>query len=162
MFDECLGVISSYFNNTTLAVDEHENGFNHESYQFQKSYDECDFTYENEPPLLEELEIYPDRIIEKSMAMLNPFQMTEKDTEQLCFDIDLPGPILMYLVFGVNLFLAGKRFIFDHIYELSIITTIGIYGLLQLMSLNSNQESPTIKMVASTLGYGMVLIIYLF
>lgn len=164
MFDECLSVISSYFSNTTILVDEHENGFNqsHKSHlTFQESCDECDFTYENEPSLLEELEIYPDRIIEKSMAMLTPFQLNQKHTEQLCFDIDLPGPILMYLVFGVNLFLAGKVFIFDHIYKLSIITTIGIYGLLKLMSHSSNQESLTIKSVASTLGYGMVNMVWL-
>lgn len=164
MFDECLSVISSYFNNTTLPVDEYENGFN-QSYKshitLPESYDECDFTYGNESPLLEELEIYPDRIIDKSMAMLNPFQLNEKDTEQICFDIDLPGPILMYLIFGVNLFLAGKRSIFDHIYELSIITTIGIYGLLKLMSHRSNHESLTIKSVASTLGYGMVNMVWL-
>lgn len=164
VFDECLNVISSYFNNTTLPSDEYENRFNqsHKSYlTFQESYDECDFIHENEPPLLEELEIYPDRIIDKSIAMLSPFQMNQKDTEQLCSDIDLPGPVLMYLVFGVNLFLAGKRFIFDHIYELSIITTIGIYGLLRLMSRSPKQQSLTIKSVASTLGYGMVNMVWL-
>ena len=30
--------------------------------------------FEEEPPLLEELEIYPDRIVQKMLAVLNPFK----------------------------------------------------------------------------------------
>lgn len=145
--------------------DEDENGF-HKSYNeitFQNTFDECDFnaSFENEVPLLEELEIYPDHIMEKSMAMLNPFQLHQTEIEQLFIDFDLPGPILIYLIFGVNLFLAGKSLIFDHIYVLSVTTTIGMYALLKLMNHGSDQRFITIGAVVSTFGYGMVNIVWL-
>lgn len=63
-----------------------------------------------EPPLLEELEIYPDRILEKVLAVLNPFRAHSlaDDAEYLTKESDLAGPVLFCLTLAVSLFLAGK------------------------------------------------------
>lgn len=42
--------------------------------------------------LLEELEIYPSQIIEKTKAVLNPLQSSENDAKFLS-ESDLAGPI---------------------------------------------------------------------
>jgi hypothetical protein len=48
--------------------------------------------FDDELPLLEELEIYPSQIIEKTKAVLNPFQSSENDAKFLS-ETDLAGPI---------------------------------------------------------------------
>ncbi|KAJ8940943.1 hypothetical protein NQ318_010144 [Aromia moschata] len=69
----------------------------------------------DEPPLLEELEIYPDRILEKVLAALNPLRghSLADDAEYLTKESDLAGPISFCLLLAVALFLAGKTLISD-------------------------------------------------
>lgn len=168
MLGEYFSMVSSFFSNVALPqsthiFDENDNDFGKSrSFNCTKIPNNFDETYhfsfdeQTEPPLLEELEIYPDRMKEKSLAMLNPFQLKWDEAEQLFFDSDLPGPVLMYLICGANIFLAGKGFHFDYVYGLSLISTLGLYLLLQLM----NCDIP-IKNFISILGYGMVHIVWL-
>lgn len=64
------------------------------NYEARKSFlkDHPVDDFDNEPPLLEELEIYPDQILEKTKAVLNPFQSSENDVKFLS-ESDLAGPI---------------------------------------------------------------------
>jgi protein YIPF5/7 len=60
---------------------------------FTPNFDQPYRDEETELPLLEELEIYPTRIIEKSLAVINPFHKKglAEDPEYLFRDTDLAG-----------------------------------------------------------------------
>lgn len=116
--------------------------------------------FENEPPLLEELEINPDHIQEKAITIFNPFASNELAFEQFLGDIDLYGPLFFCFLFGACLFLAGKVFIFSHIYGLSMVSVLGMYGLLKLMCFGHQEQMITIKGVASALGYGLLHLVW--
>lgn len=122
--------------------------------------------FDEELPLLEELEIYPSRIIEKSLAVLNPFHSKglADDAEFLFKDTDLAGPIAFYLALAFCLFLSdtGKD-MFGYVYGLSLITVIFMYVLMKLMSttINESQNYITLASVASILGYSILPIVWL-
>lgn len=61
-------------------------------------------SFDDEPPLLEELEIYPTRIIEKSLAVLNPFHSRglSNDAEFL-FKVSI-SKIITRVIFVSSLF----------------------------------------------------------
>ncbi|GLV45159.1 Yip1 domain-containing 1 [Carabus blaptoides fortunei] len=107
----------------------------------------------DEPPLLEELEIYPDRILEKTLAVLNPFHRKglADDAEFLTQDTDLAGPLSFCLMLAVCLFISGSSTPFGYIYGISMISCIMMYVLLALMTINSGVF--TLTSVASILGY---------
>lgn len=107
----------------------------------------------DEPPLLEELEIYPDRILEKTLAVLNPFhgKGLADDAEFLTQDTDLAGPLLFCLMLAASLFVSGSSTPFGYVYGISVISCIMMYFLLTLMTINNNMF--TITSVASILGY---------
>lgn len=117
---------------------------------------------ENEPPLLEELEIYPERILHKSLLILNPFHVDDafdKSTD-LIQESDLAGPIVFCLLFGVFLFVAGNKVHFGYIYGLSMISVCGMYALLLTMT-DGVGRLLTLARVASALGYGVLPIVWL-
>ncbi|XP_045465518.1 protein YIPF7 [Harmonia axyridis] len=109
----------------------------------------------DEPPLLEELEIYPDRILEKIKVVLNPFRshcLTD-DAEYLTKDADLAGPIFFYLVLAVCLFLSGNKPHFGYVYGVTVLASLLMYGLLSLMTLEDGVF--TFTTVFSVLGYSV-------
>lgn len=113
----------------------------------------------DEPPLLEELEIFPDRILEKVLAVLNPLRghgLTD-DAEYLTKESDLVGPVCFWLLLAVSLFLAGKNAHFGFIYGISMISSILMYCLLSLMSADSGAY--TLSIVGSILGYCLIPIV---
>lgn len=115
----------------------------------------------DEPPLLEELEIYPDRILEKVLAVLNPLRghgLTD-DAEYLTKESDLAGPICFGLFLAASLFLAAKNAPFGYIYGISVISSILMYCLLSLMS--STPGTYTLSTVGSILGYCLIPIVVL-
>ncbi|KAF7286694.1 hypothetical protein GWI33_004321 [Rhynchophorus ferrugineus] len=113
----------------------------------------------DEPPLLEELEIYPDRILEKVLAVLNPLRghSLADDSEYLTKDSDLAGPVFFCLALAVLLLLAGKSQSFSYIYGFSVISCILMYCLLSLMS--SSDKGITFSTVGSILGYCLIPIV---
>lgn len=134
------------------------------TFETQENYNYKDHpanAFEDEPPLLEELEIYPARIMEKSMAVLNPFHtkgLTD-EADYLFKENDLAGPIAFYLALAFCLFLSDTRKdIFGYVYGLSIITVILMYVLLQLMctTITQSQSYITLISVASILGYSIL------
>lgn len=120
----------------------------------------------DEPPLLDELEIYPSRILQKSLAVLNPFhaQGLADDPEYLFKGNDLAGPIMFCLTLAVCLFLSGNKVQFGYIYGLSVITVCGMWMLIKLMTTNptsTTDDMVTITSVASILGYSILPIVWL-
>ncbi|KAG5684891.1 hypothetical protein PVAND_014101 [Polypedilum vanderplanki] len=123
--------------------------------------------FEDEPPLLEELKIYPARIMEKSMAVLNPFKgkggITD-DAEYLFKENDLAGPVAFYLALAFCLFISDTRKdVFGYVYGLSLISVIFMYILLQLMctTVNESNNYITLSSVASILGYSVLPLVWL-
>lgn len=114
--------------------------------------------FEDEPPLLEELGIDPDRIIAKTLAVLNPFhgQGVTDDANFLLQDADLAGPVLFCLLLGACLLLSGGKVPFGYIYGLAMISCIVMYILLNLMATNIKIS---LTSVASVLGYCLLPIV---
>ncbi|XP_063389492.1 protein YIPF7 [Cydia fagiglandana] len=115
----------------------------------------------DEPPLLDELEIYPDRILEKTLAVMNPFHGQSKadDANFLLRDTDIAGPITFCLALAVCLFLSGNKAHFGYVYGLSVMSVILMYSLLSLMS--RSEGVFTLLSVASVLGYCMLPMVVL-
>ncbi|XP_015182456.1 PREDICTED: protein YIPF5 [Polistes dominula] len=138
----------------------------------QRTYDELfpqdDFTRgdhgfgdeEVEPPLLEELGIDPDRIIQKTLAVLNPFHRRGQidDANYLLQDSDLAGPVTFCLALAAFLLLAGSKAHFGYVYGLATISCLMMYILLTLMSSTNNI---TLLSVASVLGYCLLPVVTL-
>ncbi|XP_018320442.1 protein YIPF5 [Agrilus planipennis] len=115
----------------------------------------------DEPPLLEELEIYPDRILEKTLAVLNPFRghSLADDSDFLAKDTDLAGPVAYCLTLAMCLFISGNKAHFGYIYGLSVMSCLMMYCLLSLMTTTNNIF--TLTSVASILGYCLLPIVAL-
>lgn len=116
--------------------------------------------FDDEPPLLEELGIDPDRIIAKTLAVLNPFhgQSVTDDANFLLQDSDLAGPGLFCLLLGACLLLSGGKVPFGYIYGLAMISCLVMYTLLNLMT---TTVTITLASVASVLGYCLLPVVAL-
>lgn len=116
----------------------------------------------DEPPLLDELEIYPQRIMDKSLAVLNPFhaQGLVDNPEYFFKETDLAGPIAFCLTLAACLFMAGSKAQFGYIYGLCVISVVVMFVLITLMC-NSTENYVTITAVASILGYSLLPIVWL-
>jgi protein YIPF5/7 len=116
----------------------------------------------DEPPLLDELEIYPSRILEKSLAVLNPFHKkgVADDPEYLFLETDIAGPIAFCLGMAACLFVSGNKAQFGYVYGLSIMSVLVMFTLISLMC-NTTQNYVTISAVASILGYSILPIVWL-
>ncbi|CAB0038604.1 unnamed protein product [Trichogramma brassicae] len=106
---------------------------------------------EDEPPLLEELGIDPDRIIQKTLAVLNPFHRRGQtdDANYLLQDADLAGPLAFCLALASFLVLAGSKAHFGYVYGLAVTSCLLMYILQYLMSSSGNV---TLASVASVFG----------
>lgn len=173
--NDCFGFVSGYINSSTMSMknetqylDTNDNLFMYPSRPSMSPKRHATFLLSTiseeeediEPPLLEELEIYPEQIREKALMMMNPFTRDQLTNEQFLADIDLSGPMFFCFLFGSFLFLAGKVFIFSHVYSLSMISVLGMYGLLKMMCYGHNEHFITLKGVASALGYGMLHMVW--
>lgn len=110
-------------------------------------------SYEDEPPLLEELGINFDHITQKTLAVLNPFKAAEHDMMQ---DTDLAGPLVFCLAFGGSLMLCGKLQ-FGYIYGIGVVGCMAMYFLLNMMSLTG----VSVGCVVSVLGYCLLPMVIL-
>ncbi|XP_035275251.1 protein YIPF5-like [Anguilla anguilla] len=102
-------------------------------------------TFEDEPPLLEELGINFDHIWQKTLTVLNPLKQADGS---IMHETDLTGPILFCVALGATLLMAGKIH-FGYVYGISAMGCLGMYTLLNLMSL----VAVSYGCVASVLGY---------
>jgi len=110
------------------------------------------FDPNQEPPLLEELEIDFPRIWQKTLAVIMPFR---KDVDpHLMDETDLAGPLVYCFLFGALLLLGGK-FQFNYVFGISLVACMSICGLLKLMT----ELEVTFALVVSVLGYCLLPIL---
>ncbi|XP_044254290.1 protein YIPF5 [Tribolium madens] len=109
------------------------------------AYEGAGGDFEDEPPLLEELGINPEFIVQKTLTVLNPFHTPEVAALQ---DTDLAGPLVFCLAFGGFLLLSGKVH-FSYIYGIGVLGCLSMWALLSLMS----TQGVTIGTVVTVLGY---------
>uniref|UniRef100_A0A182KG77 Protein YIPF n=1 Tax=Anopheles christyi TaxID=43041 RepID=A0A182KG77_9DIPT len=117
----------------------------------------------DEPPLLDELEIYPRRIMEKAVAVLNPFQgagLLVDNPEYLFKETDLAGPIAFCLTLAACLSISNSKAQFGYIYGLSTISVLAMFCLIWLMC-HAVESHVTVSGVASVLGYSMLPVVFL-
>ncbi|BGP55020.1 hypothetical protein JCM8202_002193 [Rhodotorula sphaerocarpa] len=108
---------------------------------------------EGEPPLLQELGINFDHMLQKSLTVLNPLRTVDP---HIMDDADLAGPLLFCLAFASFLLLSGKPQ-FSYIYGVALIGSISMYALLNLMSESGINAYRT----ASVLGYCILPLVFL-
>lgn len=111
--------------------------------------------FANEPPLLEELGIYPEHILQKTLSVLNPFRPSHKLRQEAAADADLAGPLVFCFAFGSLLLLTGKVH-FNYIYGIGSVGCVAMYGLLYLMNVTNEVAFAT---VVSVLGYCILPIV---
>ncbi|XP_045672020.1 protein YIPF7 isoform X1 [Ursus americanus] len=110
-------------------------------------------SFDEEPPLLEELGISFDHIWQKTLTVLNPLKPADGS---IMNETDLTGPILFCITLGAALLLAGKVQ-FGYVYGMSAIGCLGIHALLNLMS----SSGVSYGCVASVLGYCLLPMVML-
>ncbi|XP_042195935.1 protein YIPF5 [Callorhinchus milii] len=110
-------------------------------------------SFEDEAPLLEELGINFDHIWQKTLTVLHPLKASDGT---IMNETDLAGPMVFCLAFGATLLLAGK-IQFGYVYGISVIGCLGMYCLLNLMSMTG----VSFGCVASVLGYCLLPMIIL-
>jgi len=107
--------------------------------------------FEDEPPLLEELGINPDHILQKTLTVLNPLRSTDAS---IAGDSDLAGPIVFAIAFGSFIMFSGKLY-FNYIYGIGLLGCVAMYCLLNLMSV----AGVSLTCVVSVLGYCLLPIV---
>jgi len=109
--------------------------------------------YDDEPPLLEELGINFDHIVQKTWSVLHLLKETDP---QVVGDADMAGPLVFCFAFMASLLLGGKV-AFGYIYGLGLIGCLGMYLLLNLMSMSG----VGLACVVSILGYCLLPMVFL-
>ncbi|XP_070308055.1 protein YIPF7 [Odocoileus virginianus] len=110
-------------------------------------------SFDEEPPLLEELGINFDHIWQKTLTVLNPMKPADGS---IMNETDLTGPVLFCMALGATLLLAGKVQ-FGYVYGVSAVGCLGIHALLNLMS----SAGVSCGCVASVLGYCLLPMVIL-
>eukprot|EP00696_Hemimastix_kukwesjijk_P007147 gnl/Hemi2/19056_TR6311_c0_g2_i1.p1 gnl/Hemi2/19056_TR6311_c0_g2~~gnl/Hemi2/19056_TR6311_c0_g2_i1.p1 ORF type:complete len:250 (-),score=31.86 gnl/Hemi2/19056_TR6311_c0_g2_i1:27-728(-) len=128
-------------------------GFNARSGDMTSGAMSGDCSFGEERPLLEELEIHPHQIWQKTVSVLHPFR--EYD-QAIVNDADLAGPLVFCLLLGIALLLNGKIH-FGYIYGLGVIGCFGMYVVMNLMSETGVDFDKTV----SILGYCFLPIVLL-
>ncbi|XP_074848802.1 protein YIPF7 isoform X2 [Carettochelys insculpta] len=110
-------------------------------------------SFDEEPPLLEELGINFDHIWQKTLTVLNPIKPADGS---IMNETDLTGPMVFCLALGATLLLAGKVH-FGYVYGISALGCLGMHALLNLMSI----PGVSYGCVASVLGYCLLPMVVL-
>jgi len=108
---------------------------------------------EDEPPLLEDLGIEPDKIKAKYWAIL-----TQRGIKEVAAYDDMAGTLFVLFVFGVLLLLKGK-IQFGNIYGVALTGCIGICLLINLLT----KKGVYVELYStmSILGYSLLPFIFL-
>lgn len=117
------------------------------------NYDSTD-PYANEPPLMEELEINLDQIMQKTWAVLTFKNLN--DHKNILHEPDLAGPLAFLLTFGFLLLLTGK-IQFGYIYGLGTLGCLIIYFVVYLMA----SKNISFMCTVSVLGYCLLPMVIL-
>ncbi|XP_037958449.1 protein YIPF5-like [Teleopsis dalmanni] len=121
---------------------------------FNDSQCGTDLEFDDEPPLLEELEINPRHIFLKILAVLNPMREADRFVLE---DTDMAGPLVICLALGCFHLLSGKV-TFSYIYGIGVMGCIAFYCLLSIMA---EKSLVTFGAVVSVLGYCLLPMVML-
>ncbi|XP_032079570.1 protein YIPF7 [Thamnophis elegans] len=110
-------------------------------------------SFDEEPPLLEELGINFHHIWQKTLTVLNPVKPAEAS---IMNETDLAGPLVFCLALGSTWLLAGKVH-FSYVHGISVVGCLAIHALLNLMSVVGVSRG----CVASVLGYSLLPMVIL-
>lgn len=110
-------------------------------------------TFEDEPPLLEELGINVPAVIAKAKAVANPFSHIDSTFAD---DADMTGPVCLCLLLGFLLLLQHKVQ-FGVIYGQATVGCVAVYFVFNLMS----QQGIDLYRATSILGYSMLPMVVL-
>eukprot|EP00118_Oscarella_pearsei_P021329 m.238763 g.238763 ORF g.238763 m.238763 type:complete len:188 (+) comp40170_c1_seq3:479-1042(+) len=110
-------------------------------------------SFDEEPPLLEELGINFQHIKDKTIQVLNPMKRADS---HIMDDTDMAGPLVFCLAFGGLLLLQGKVQ-FGYIYGVGLLGCLAMYAVLNLMSVHGVSMGVTI----SVLGYCLLPMVFL-
>ncbi|PKA62678.1 hypothetical protein AXF42_Ash012265 [Apostasia shenzhenica] len=106
-------------------------------------------SFEDEPPLLEELGINTRQIWRKTVSILNPFRVSPNLHE----DADLSGPFIFLMAFGLFQLLAGK-FHFGIILGWVTVAALFLYVVFNMLAgRNGNLD---LYRCLSLVGYSMI------
>lgn len=123
------------------------------STSYYGNYDSND-PYANEPPLMEELEINLEQIMQKTWAVLTFKNLN--DHKNILHEPDLAGPVAFLLTFGFLLLLTGK-IQFGYIYGLGTLGCLIIYFVVYLMA----PKNISFMCTVSVLGYCLLPMVML-
>lgn len=132
-----------YYGNVPPATGEMQPAMN--SGPYYSNYDNND-PYANEPPLMEELEINLDQIMQKTWAVLSFKNLN--DHKNILHEPDLGGPLVFLVTFAFLLLLTGK-FQFGYVFGLGTLGSLIIYFVVHLMA----PKSISLICTVSVLGY---------
>jgi len=106
-----------------------------------------------ELPLWEELGIDPDLIKTKALSII----LRRKLDDRLVKDEDLGGPFVFCILLGITLLFQGGKLHFGYIFGYSILGSLALYILLNLMT----EQSIGLYHTMSVLGYCLIPMIFL-
>jgi uncharacterized membrane protein len=106
-----------------------------------------------DPPLLEELGINPTHIKQKAISVL----LGKHVEAQALEDPDMAGPMVIVMLFGMLLLMAGKAH-FGYIYGFGVLGCTGIYCVVNLMSQDKQID---LYHTVSILGYAFLPVVLL-
>jgi len=110
-------------------------------------------SFDDEPPLFEELGINFDHIYQKTIAVLNPWRTTDS---AVINEVDLTGPFVNCMALGTAMLMVGKVQ-FGFIYGIGAVGVLGMWLLLNLMA----PKGAHLGVIASILGYCILPIVIL-
>lgn len=113
------------------------------------SYDDVD----NEPPLLEELGINVEHILQRIKGVV----FFKQVDQEVLVDLDLSGPLAIIMALACCLLLAGK-ISFSYLYGLGFSGSTGIWMLVNVMNQKGGID---LYRTSSILGYGLIPIVVL-
>lgn len=111
-------------------------------------------SFEDEPPLLEELGINIGSVINKVKLVANPLS---KIDNSFADDADMTGPVILYLLLGF-LLLLQRKIQFGVIYGQATVGCLAVYVVFNLMAARSSID---LYRVTSILGYALLPMVVL-
>lgn len=117
-----------------------------------------ELSFENEPPLMEELGINIPQIIQKTKAVVSPVGTTSSIDSHLMDDDDLAGPLVYAMLLGGELLLSAK-ISFGYIYGFGLFGCFAMTLIINLMS--PKAEGVSLWRVTSILGYCLLPVNFL-
>eukprot|EP01135_Chromosphaera_perkinsii_P006437 Nk52_evm1s502 gene=Nk52_evmTU1s502 len=112
-----------------------------------------EYSFEDEPPLLEELGINFDQIKNRTWSVLHPLTTPNSN---LMEDCDLAAPFLFAIAFGGFSLLSGKVH-FNYVYGVGLVGCMAIWAILNFM----NERGINLTVCVSILGYCLLPVVIL-